>query len=319
MIRARLKRYWEAWLSQRIKPVKRVTLQQNRIFIFLSRTGLGFLLLLLILLIMAINYQNNLIFGLTFWLFSLLLVVIFHTYANFSGLEIQSGAAAPVFAGEIAEFQLFLRSHRRERVALQIGWPEYGLQTQWLEADEERSLTLRHSATRRGRYRPPRLRLESHYPLGLLRTWSWVALDWQVLVYPAPRWPGDIPSAPGELDGDASRAEAWGDDFAGFHAYQPGDSLRRAYWRAYAKEQPLLIMDYSQSLQRDVWLDWDQLPLPTEERLSGLCAWALDCHRRGVPFGLRLPDTRIAPERGEAHLQRCLRALALYPAEEGRA
>ena len=318
MIRDRAKRYWESWLSQRIRPVHQLVLQQNRIFIFLSRTGLGFLLLLLVLLFMAINYQNNLIFGLTFWLFSLLMVVIYHTYGNFSGLEIQAGSGSPAFVGEVASFQLYLRSHKRERVAIQLGWPGEGLHTVWLAPDEERCITLRHIAGHRGLFSPPRVRLESHFPLGLLRTWSWVALDWRALVYPAPVWPGELPSAPGEVDGEATLAEPWGDDFAGFHEYQPGDSLRRAYWRAYAKGQPLLIMDHSQSLEREIWLDWNKLPtLALEPRLSGLCAWALDCDKRGVPFGLRLPGTEILPDKGEQHLQRCLKALALFDVEAG--
>lgn len=316
MIRDRARRYWESWLSRRIKPVNHVVLQQNRIFIFVSRTGLGFLLLLLVLLVMAINYQNNLIFGLTFWLFSLLMVVIYHTYGNFSGLELQAGSASQAFAGEVVDFQLYLRSHRRERVAVQIGWPDGGMQTIWLAANEERCITLRTLAEHRGLFRPPRIRLESHFPLGILRTWSWVALDWRALIYPVPLWPGELPSAPGEMDGEATLAEPWGDDFAGFHEYQPGDSLRRAYWRAYAKGLPLLIMDHSQSLESEIWLDWDKLPmLGLEPRLSGLCAWALDCDKRSMPFGLRLPGIVITPDKGERHLQSCLKALALFETE----
>ena len=308
-----VRKRWERWLSQRIKPVNRVTLQQNRIFIFLSRTGLGFLLLLVLLLIMAINFQNNLIFGLTFWLFSLLLVVIFHTYANFAGLEIQAGNTQAVFAGDIAECSLFLRGHQRERVAIQIGWPATGLQTVWLERGEEKNLSLRHVAEQRGYYRPPRLRLESHYPLALLRTWSWVQLDWRVLVYPAPVWPGEIPQTSGEHEGAAVSAEPWGDDFAGFHQYQPGDSLRRAYWRAYAKGLPLLIMEHAQSVESDIWLDWDALAhLGPEARLSGLCAWVLHCEEQAIPYGLKLPGTQLQPARGEQHRAACLKALALF-------
>ena len=319
MIRERLRQRWEKWLAVRIRPVNAVTLEQNRIFIFLSRTGLGFLLLLTVLLAMAINYQNNLIFGLTFWLFSLLLVVIFHTYANFAGLEMQSGGASTVFAGGVAEFTLHLRSHKRERVAIQIGWPELGMQTVWLAAGEEKQLVLRHGAERRGLYRPPRLRLESHFPLALLRTWSWVQLDWQALVYPAPFWPGDIPQREGDQEGAAVTAEAWGDDFAGFHQYQPGESLRRAYWRAYAKGLPLLIMDHAQSIESEIWLDWNALPaLPVEQRLSGLCAWVLHCEQENVLYGMRLPGAEFAPHKGDRHRDACLKALALYGGAGGK-
>lgn len=313
MIRERIRQRWEKWLAVRIRPVNSVTLEQKRIFIFLSRTGLGYLVLLTILLAMAINYQNNLIFGLTFWLFSLLLVVIFHTYANFSGLELQAGAASTAFAGDVAKFTLFLRSHSRERVAIQVGWPEQGLQTVWLKPGEERQLELRHPAEERGLYRPPRLRLESHFPLALLRTWSWVQLDWKALVYPKPYWPGDIPPQAGDQEGTAVTAQSWGDDFAGFHQYQPGDSLRRAYWRAYAKGLPLLIMDHAESIEQEIWLDWNALPaLGIEPRLSGLCAWVLHCEQEDVLYGLRLPGTEFPPHKGDRHRDACLKALALF-------
>lgn len=65
-----LTRRWQKWLDRRIPEAKEVILNQRSIFIIPSRVGWLFLLLLILLLITAMNYQNGLIYGLTFWLFS---------------------------------------------------------------------------------------------------------------------------------------------------------------------------------------------------------------------------------------------------------
>src|SRR5690554_7061506 len=52
------------------------------------------------MLITSINYQNNLLFGLTFWLFSLSLVAMILTFRNLAGLTVIAGKAQPCFVGE---------------------------------------------------------------------------------------------------------------------------------------------------------------------------------------------------------------------------
>ena len=49
-----------------------------------------------------------------------------------------------------------------------------------------------------------------------------------------------------------------------------------------------------------------------EARLSQLCRWIEDAYADGRAFGLTLPGTRIPPNIGPAHRQRCLTALALF-------
>ena len=47
------------WLARRIPAGKEVTLDQRRIFIFPTRAGVLYVLLVVLLLLTAINYQNN--------------------------------------------------------------------------------------------------------------------------------------------------------------------------------------------------------------------------------------------------------------------
>ena len=63
---ATLRQWQTQWLSRRVPPARSIALTQRRLFIFPTRSGFLFLLSLMLMLLMAINYQSNLIYGLTF-------------------------------------------------------------------------------------------------------------------------------------------------------------------------------------------------------------------------------------------------------------
>ena len=97
---AALQPRWQRWLARRIPAASSVTLNQRRIFIVPSATGGAFALVLLLMLLAAINYQNSLAYGLTFLLMSLFIIAILHTYRNLAGLTLRAVGANPVFVGE---------------------------------------------------------------------------------------------------------------------------------------------------------------------------------------------------------------------------
>ena len=68
-----------------------VNLTQRRIFILPTRQGVLFAIVLLIMLIGSINYNNSLGYLLTFLLASLAVVSILHTYRNLLSLKISVG------------------------------------------------------------------------------------------------------------------------------------------------------------------------------------------------------------------------------------
>ena len=115
-------------------------------------------------------------------------------------------------------------------------------------------------------------------------------------------------------DTGGAQSGAIGDeDFAGLRPFQPGDSLRRVAWKAYARGQGLHTKQYAGTDVVSHVFDWDSLPkLGTEARLAQLCRWVVDAHERGEAFGLRLPGIEIETNLGMAHRERCLNALALF-------
>jgi len=312
-LRRRARALFDRWLRRRIPPASRMTLSHKQIFIVPTRAGLALLLLLLIMLIGAINYQNSLVYGVTFLLGSLFWVSLHHTYRNLASLKVHAAGGTAVFAGEMVPLELNLIAPRHEHQALQLSWPgSQPLQIDVAKATEAR-VTLYHPTGRRGWFSPGRLRIETRYPLGWFVAWSLVDLDWRVLVYPRVI---SLPLPPLAAGGEGSTEQRMiegTDDFQGLRDYQPGDSRRRLDWRAYSRGQGLHSKVFAEPLQTTQWLDLDLTPgADIEQRLSHLAGWVMQLELAGQPYGLQLGDTRIAPGCGELHRDRCLRALALY-------
>lgn len=310
-----LKPFWQRWLARRIPPASRIQLDHRRIFILPTRTGLMYALMLVLMLLAAINYQNSLAYGLAFLLLSVGILAILHTYRNVSGLVLSAGVARSVFVGEAVQLRLRLESAGDAHQALGLGWDAAHLQKFDVGADGLTDVELTLPAQTRGWLRAPRLRVESVYPLGILRAWSWLDLEQSALIYPRPL-AGAMPMLKGVQphaeDAGVATQSAGVDDYQGLRAYQSGDNRRRLHWKAYSRGQGLLVKDFTDLSGHDLCLDFMALGGDIEERLSRLCYWVLELSQRRQPFALRLPGFLSSVDSSEAHREACLRALALY-------
>lgn len=307
--------FWQRWLVKRIPPASRIQLDHRRIFIMPTRTGMLYAAMLVLMLLAAINYQNSLAYGLTFLLLSVGLLAILHTYRNVSGLILSAGVARSVFVGEPVQLRLRLESDAAAHQALGLGWDADHLQMFDVSAGGLTDVELTLPAESRGWLRAPRLRVESVFPLGILRAWSWLDLEQSALIYPRPL-PGAMPLLKGVQphaeDSGVATQGAGVDDYQGLRSYQPGDSRQRMHWKAYSRGQGLLVKDFTDLSGQDLCLDFMALAGDIEERLSRLCYWVLELSQRQQPFALRLPGSLSAVDTGDAHREACLRALALY-------
>lgn len=306
---------WQRWLNRRIPPVREVTLNQRRIFIFLSRQGGMAGLVLIALFVGGINYANNLLLGLCFFMAAFFVIVIHHTYANLSGLRIVAVVARPAFAGEDASFVLRLDDERgRDHESLLVEWEGRVLPIEWVHGVIEVTVPL--PASRRGRYRPSRLRLSSLYPVGFIRAWTWLDMDMEAIVYPHPEPSELIPVGAGaDGKGDVGRIRGH-EDFEGLKGFTPGDSLAHVSWKHVARGQGMLTKLYASEESGSDVLDWSALHgLPIETRLSRLTWWVLMLAQQGRTYGLRLPGQELPLGSGIEHRDACLRSLALFGRE----
>lgn len=311
---ARVSRLYNQWLRRRIPPSNTVTLDQRRIFILPTGYGMLFLAVALALFIGGINYENNLLLSFSFFLGSLFNVAIWHTFRNLSGVTLQAGRMRPGFAGAKGALEVHVVAlPRRGHTGLWLSWPGSVARELSVSAAQQQQVWLDLPLAHRGKVYAGRLRVETRFPLGLLRAWSLVDLDHWCLAWPQPIESSQCPASGGDDElGEHARLEGH-DDFDGLRHYVPGDSLRAIHWKSLARETGLATKVFTDPTEGRRWLEWDRMAgLEIELRLSYLCWWALSLEKENQPYGLRMPGAELPPAVGAEHQQQVLRQLALF-------
>ena len=312
MLRA-LKQRFRNWAFRRTVETGTVVLNQRRIYIVPSRQGFAFALVLVLMLLGDINYNLSLGYVLTFLLATTAGMTMLHAFRNMAQLQIHAGYVEPVFAGEQAKFVFhFNNPGRLERHQLHLHDDEGHHTVFDLPAQRSSPVELAIPAAQRGWLDSGRLTLYTHFPLGLFYAWTYIHFDVRCLVYPKPAAAQPLPAAAPQ-DGAGKIVAAGDEDFAGLRNYAAGDALPRIAWKALAREQGLMVKQFSATQGRSLWLDWSLLPnIAQERKLELLTRWVLDADAQGLLYGLRLPDGELVPQHNPAHRAECLRRLALF-------
>lgn len=312
-LRRQVARQTLRWARQRQgADASQITLQSRRIYILPTGAGLLYAIMLLVMLVAAMNYNNNLGFALTFVLAALGIVSIHHTHRNLAGLHLGHLGAAPVFAGTALAVRFALdNDDRRPREELSLQWSEGTAVTTTVPPSTRRVIIVPLATTKRGLMDLPPLRISSRAPLGLTRAWAWVHFPERALVYPRPADHAAVPAAASPVSADTCANRGDGDDFAGLRAWQNADSLRHIAWKHYARSDELLVRQFDGGDRQILWFDWDRMQAAAvETRVSLLARLVIDACAAGHVWGLALPGTRLGPATGDEHLRHCLRCLA---------
>ncbi|OUS10198.1 hypothetical protein A9Q90_01845 [Gammaproteobacteria bacterium 54_18_T64] len=310
---------YQRWIERRLPPIKKIRLDNRKLFIFPTRAGFSFIGLLILLWLIATNFENNVVFALTFLLASLFIITVFHTFLNVSGLQIEGGRVTPGFAGQTAEFEYLLsQTGRRQRFSIEFSHPGLEATVVSLSGSEIKSIYLSIPVNRRGWFQARRITVRSVYPLGLLKVWTYLQFNTEALVYPRPI-EAELPRQGATGQGDKPPPDNYmphnsgSEDFVGLEKYRLGESLRHIAWKQFAREQGLQTKHYADAIDDELWLDWELLPgMDGEARLSRLCAWTQSFSEAQLPYGLRLPGVELAPGTGRVHRDTVLRELALF-------
>ncbi len=305
----------QRWLNGRLPPIHSIILTQQQIFIFLSREGLLFLILLFITFIAGINYANNLVLGFCFFLASVLVIGIHHTFQNLSGLQVQWMDAQDAEAWTRTRVRLRVGATRHKtHQHIQLLWEG---EKHWLTtAQAPQIVEFELPVGQRGPYGLPRLHVETVFPLGLLRAWTYVRFQSEVWVWPQStevNRVGTGASTNGEQQVESQRVAGM-DDFEGLDTYQPGQPLTRISWRHLAQGKGWFIKTFSDPVSQHAELHYEQMPGPGhEERLSQLMYLVYLQESQQQPYRIHLPDQQSPLGVGEAQLALVRRLLAQCP------
>ncbi|MEQ6884921.1 DUF58 domain-containing protein [Salicola sp. Rm-C-2C1-2] len=278
---------------------------------------------LLISLLTGINYQNSLIYLFTFILGALFYGTIFQTYRNIEGLHLSLVRAGEAEAGNSLPVAIRITDEdHRSRSALRLQIDAEAPVMVTVEAGEGRVVLLPVATRRRGLRQTPSIRLETDFPFGLIKAWTWFRPASRGLVTPRPVTPPPLEVSPDVVgeEGEVTLNASPGDSDIRLRPYRQGDSPRRISWKRFVRNGQLVVMDWDTPPADPRWLDWAQFPgVDTELRLSYL-AWQVErLSEQGQPFGLRLPGQTLEPDSGDHHERACLTLLGTFGFDEARA
>lgn len=252
------------WFLTRLQQRRGVThlprqLAYRDIYILPTPFGYAFAVLLIFTALGGLNFNNNLALLLVFTVGTLAQMTTFLAYRNLTGLTVTTLFAEPVFAGQTARFQLRLHNEEaRYRYSVQSAKANHSDgDCKDIPPDDSACLELPQSASERGWLSAPALRIETRYPLGLFRAWTWLFPSARCLVYARPTAnPPPLPLMGHGASGPSRRGE--GDQLHGLRTYQAGDPLKRIAWRSSARHDALLTREMEAPQERACVLDFDR-------------------------------------------------------------
>ena len=313
-LRARVTRRHPSLLRQRPREALPIELGQRRIYVLPTAFGIGFGAMLMVMLLGALNYNNNAALLLTCLLGAACAQSMYGAFRALHGLRLEAIRADHAEAGQALRVELRFTAPQRAHagLCLHVGAAAHDFS---VAAGAALNLPISLHSERRGWMELPALKLGSTWPFGLFRAWSWLRPDTRVLVYPAREAVGPPPAGTGAESTPAPRSHELGEDYAGLRAYQPGDSPRRIAWKASARNATLLLRLHEPPDAQALWhLQWSALRgLDHETRIMRLARWVDEAHRGGQRWQLDLPAQSLGPDAGGAHYHACMSALALLP------
>lgn len=313
-----------------------VSLGLRNVYIFFSRQGLLFALLLIATFVTGVNYGNNLVLGLCFYLFGIWLVTVFYTFVQVASIDVRFVESSLSEAGSIGyvTLELFTRSGKASRQIEAVFGDKHEIIQKMLKRQTREDFmnartvitpTLGKSVLvrlpvytpTRGVMTLPRLVISSRYPLGVMRAWAYVYLASPIFVYPKPTsfdWQNDKRAVASESDERSAISVAGQSDFEMLDEYQEGESLARVSWSHAARGAGMLTKHFDDSLGREWCLHYDDMPSGVHEtRLSELTHAVQAIASQGAPFMLVLPSGAGQISVGDEFVRQCLLRLAKEP------
>lgn len=307
------------WAERRLPSLTRyrspeglpITLHRRRIYIVPTGFGLGFSVLLLVMLAGALNYSNNAALLLTCLLGAASAASMLVAFRNLDGLRLANIRAGHAVAGDPLTITLEFDSARlRQGIRVDLGDHTVAFA---LDGRASAATQLSVPTEMRGWQRLPRMRLWTSWPLGMFRAWSWLRPEQSALVWPRAEENGPAPRAPAD---DARHLQLHrGDDLAALRDYRVGDPRRHIAWKSSARHENLLVKQFEQPQSRAQWqLDWRQLGgMENEARIARLARWLDEADAQRCSYSLWLPGDEIPSSSGPLHYARCMDALAQLP------
>lgn len=314
--RKRVRKRINSWIERRLPLQDSIELDRSRIFIIPTWQGMALLVVAVMILLLAINFESALNYAVAFWLISMLWVAVHLTYRNLSGLKVTAVSGSMVEVGDTAEVTLkFSAKNNRNRGVFEIIGEPWGVVFVPMHSSDTQ-FNLSVKANQRGPALPPRFRIENRHPFGLVMAWSHVHIDVCAWAYPEAQPFNRKSSGEGNDLEDQTPDDHFyakgSEDFHSLKSYAPGDPIQRLHWPSFSRDQ-MVVKHFTDYQSADETIRWDQFDgLNDEDRLAAIRYYSEAFYTADLPYSVSIPGVELGVAKGEEQISRVRRALAEY-------
>ena len=297
----------------RLKSTKLWAPPPKKIYIFPTGHGFVFLLGLLVMVLTAATYGNNLVYLLSFILFSVFLISMVQTHLNLKNLSLQFVSGGDVSEGHDIPLCIAILNSKNGAVQdLKVSSLKHGAHVEFVEGHSQMVAQFQIPAMTAGVKSIPRVKLSTRFPLGLFYAWMYWDFREGLYVYPKPEGRPIPPDRNSFEDGESEGQKGGvGTDFREHKLFQKGDSFRHVDWKAFARLRPLMTKKFEGDPKEILSLDWEMtFGLNKKARLEQLSLWIKEAKAHNKAFSLSLPNYKLPLGNGSQHAKLALRALS---------
>lgn len=285
-------RFSRVLLSRRRRWLKGVwQIRQSHIFIFPNRFGLYAGFLVLASFAMGYKVQNNFILLAVIFLFLVFMLSLIASVRNLQGLRIEADVQPYYFAGDRQYIRLTFRKDQPAfNVTLQTEFGELPLDL----STGATAVMVPVGAHGRGVHPIGGVKLQTLFPFGIARAWSWLHPPGELVVAPQPaeQSPAQYPRGNPAMATAAEQKRQqndFADELGDLRDYQDSDPPARIDWKRYAATRETMVREHGLDTQGELLLK--QPAGPPEEALSYLSGGLRVAERIGAPARMTLDGT----------------------------
>jgi hypothetical protein len=263
-------------------------IRQSNIFILPNRFGLYAGFLVLASFAMGYKVQNNFILLAVIFLFLVFMLSLIASVRNLQGLEMEADVAPYYFAGQRQYIRLVFRKKQPAfNLTLHAGGDTMALDM----SSGATSLLVPVGDFERGVHPISSIKIQTLFPFGIARAWSWVHPPGDLVVAPNPqelapaRYPRSNPAMASASD-KKRQQNNFADELGDLRDYQDSDPPARIDWKRYAATRETMVREHGLDTQGEVLLRQPATTL--EEALSYLSGGLRVAERMGAPARMML-------------------------------
>jgi uncharacterized protein (DUF58 family) len=255
-----------------------------------TREGKRFFLAAFMIALAALNTGNNLIYLILSMMLAIFFLSVIVLKINMRKLVLKVYQDNPVYADTPASIAMTMANKKRiasrSVKVMSSGMATEGLYFPLIHARSEVTGSFPVIFRKRGIYRYRDFLIESGYPFIFFTKRVFTSVKGEIIVYPEIK---DIDSLslpfPGEGHEQSPSRVCEGEEFTMFREFRYGDDSRRIHWKASAKTNKLLVMEYSADELKKMTIILDNLMFRDENSFEKAVSFAASLSDRFLKDG----------------------------------